>query len=138
VNNETLRVYIADPYTSGEGGPDANVHRAIDAGDQLLNAGIAPFVPHLSHFWNAVCPHSWDVWMAFCFAWIPVCQAMVRIPGESKGAGLEVKLATELGIPVFCAVEECLAWVTKQREATAEMTAIEKAFWARVEGSPRT
>jgi hypothetical protein len=34
------------------------------------------------------------------------CDAVLRLPGESKGADQDVKIAQELGIPVYHALDE--------------------------------
>lgn len=34
------------------------------------------------------------------------CDALLRIPGESRGADLDVALAQELGLPVYRAIDE--------------------------------
>jgi hypothetical protein len=33
--------------------------------------------------------------------WLPACDAVLRLPGESNGADIEVKEAQRLGLPVF-------------------------------------
>lgn len=40
-------------------------------------------------------------WLGICLAWVDVCDFVVRLPGESKGADMEVARAMERGIPVF-------------------------------------
>ena len=102
-----IRVYIAGPYTSD---PAGNTARAIAAGDCLLLAGLAPYVPHVSHYWNACYPHPWETWMALDFEWVLACAAVVRLPGASTGADMETRLARKNGIPVFDSVEACIEW----------------------------
>jgi len=105
-------VYIAGPYT-GDGSKEdteRNVAAAIAAGDILLNAGMAPFVPHLSHYWEARFPHPYDVWMDYCLSWVDACDALVRLPGESKGAAREVERAVQNVMPVFPSAKECVTW----------------------------
>ena len=102
-----VRVYVAGPYSSN---PEAGTNAAIDAGDRLLVAGLFPYVPHLSHFWNARHPHDWQTWMDVDREWLGACHALVRLPGESRGADQEVAWAKELGIQVFCDIEDCISW----------------------------
>ena len=92
-------IYVAGPYTSGD--PIINTRKAIEAGEQLRAMGFVPFIPHLSLIWHLVNPHDVDFWYAYDKEWIERCDALVRLPGESKGADAEVKLALELGLPVF-------------------------------------
>ena len=101
-------VYIAGPLTSGKPMAD-NVGLAIDVANKLLSAGFYVFVPH------TMCPalhesHGRDYsrWMELCFYWLLQCDAVLRLPGESKGASCEVALARMSGIPVFASVEEIL------------------------------
>ena len=95
----TLRVYVAGPYTSD---PEKCTSAAIEVGNALLDAGHAPFVPHLAHYWetNHGARHYED-WMRIDLAWLAVADAVIRIPGESSGADREVELARSLGIPVL-------------------------------------
>jgi hypothetical protein len=101
------RVYIAGPYTKPD--PEANTKRAIEAGNKLLDAGFAPFCPHLSHYWHLQTPRDYEDWMAIDLAWLPMADAVVRLPGESSGADREVVLAHTLAIPVYGSVEELIA-----------------------------
>lgn len=101
------KVYIAGPYTKGD--VAMNVRAAIWAGDLLAGAGYAPFIPHLTHFWHLVCPRVWEFWLEQDLAWLEVCDCVLRLPGESAGADLEVKRAEELGIPVYLTPEQIWA-----------------------------
>lgn len=103
-----MRVYIAGPYTLGD--VVANVRQALDAADEVLKVGHTPFVPHLNHFWHLVHPGPYEQWIAWDAAWLPLCEALVRLPGESRGADGEVALAAKLGIPVFPRVADFLYW----------------------------
>jgi hypothetical protein len=101
-----MRVYIAGPYTKGD--VALNVAAAIDAADKLANAGHYPYLPHLTHFWHMLRPRPYREWLKLDAAWIPFCEAVVRLPGESTGADSECAKARLLGIPVMT-LEECLA-----------------------------
>jgi hypothetical protein len=101
-----MKVYVAGPYTKGD--VALNVRAAIEAADRLLKAGYVPFLPHVTHFWHLVCPGPYEQWIAYDLEWLPSCQALVRLPGESAGADGEVARARELGIPVFEGVEAFL------------------------------
>lgn len=91
-------VYIAGPYTSGN--VNENVRIAVNTAEQVKSLGLVPFVPHLYHLWDLINPHSYGYWMELCLGWVPKCQAVFRIMGDSKGADQEVALAEKLGIPV--------------------------------------
>jgi hypothetical protein len=104
-----MRIYLAGPITLGSMADNARV--AIHDADRLMRAGHSPFVPHLSVFWQIVSGHEYERWLTYDFEWIKVCDALVRMPGESKGADREVAFARELGIPVYFGVDEFLAAV---------------------------
>lgn len=94
-----MRVYIAGPYTLGN--PEANTQRMIFAADKILQAGHAPFVPLLTHYWHTLIPNEYDAWLRLDLAWLRVSEALIRLPGESKGADIEVQEAKHLGLPVW-------------------------------------
>jgi hypothetical protein len=93
------RVYIAGPYTKGD--VAVNVHNAFEAANRLADLGFAPFVPHATHFWHMLFPRSYDFWLKLDNEFLPFCQAVLRLPGDSSGADGEVQLALKHGIPVF-------------------------------------
>ena len=84
----TFRVYVAGPISLGE--PAYNVRQAVDAAEALLIAGAVPFVPQLMGSWEEVHPHTHAEWMRYDAAWLSVCDALVRLPGESVGSDAEV------------------------------------------------
>jgi len=43
----------------------------------------------------------YEFWLELDNQFIPCCEAVLRLPGESNGADKEVALAKKLGIPVF-------------------------------------
>lgn len=108
------RVYVAGPYTKGD--VVINVRNACEAGTKLVEAGYSAFVPHLSHLWHTVTPRPWSFWMNIDYEWLTVCHYLLRLPGESTGADLEVEAAKAAGIPCFfgTAEEFILAHADKQ------------------------
>jgi uncharacterized protein DUF4406 len=98
-----MRIYVAGPYTKGD--VAINVRNAIEAGNALLKAGHAPYIPHLTHFWHLVYPGPYEQWLALDLHWVRQCDALLRLPGESSGADGEVAEAKRLGLPVYYAVE---------------------------------
>jgi hypothetical protein len=101
------RVYIAGPYTKPD--PCINTNRACAVWKQLWELGYAPFCPHWSHFQHTLLPMPYEVWLDFDNQFLVVCDALLRLPGESSGADKEVALARSLGIPVYHSVDEL--WV---------------------------
>ena len=98
-----MKIYIAGQYTIGD--PAVNVKRAIDAAEKVSALGHIPFIPHLTHFWHMIHPHEYEFWMMQDIEWLKVCDAILRLPGESTGADREVGIAQELGLRLFFSIE---------------------------------
>lgn len=111
--SQRLRVYVAGPISKGD--LRENIKQARQAGDRLLKAGFAPYVPHLTCYWAGDTPEvlpsgtTHEDWMGLDLPWVAVADAVLRLPGESPGADQEVAFAKELGIPVYMDVEELIA-----------------------------
>lgn len=101
------KIYIASPYTIGD--VAVNVKRQIDAANELIALGYAPYTPLLSHFHHLIHPNHYDTWMDVGLTWLVQCDAVLRLPGESKGADIEESKAYECGIPVYYNVRD-LPW----------------------------
>jgi hypothetical protein len=97
-------IYVSGPYTKPD--PCANVNKAIQMGNQLLDLGFSPVVPHLLHLWHTVTPRHYTDWMQIDLALVVRCDALLRLPGLSPGADEEVNAANDCGIPVFYDLEE--------------------------------
>lgn len=99
------RIYVAGPISKGD--TLAHIANGIHAADRLLEIGFLPFCPHaMSAHWHMLHPKSHSQWMDFDLQWVAVCDGLLRIPGESIGADLEVAFAEENGIPVFHDIED--------------------------------
>ena len=105
----TPRIYVAGPITLGD--QAKNVRAGIDAADALLALGCFPYVPHLTHFWHIIHHHTHDEWLALDFAWLRVCDALLRLPGASVGADMETAFAREHGIPIFHTITDIQEWM---------------------------
>jgi len=113
-------VYIASPYTIGD--KEHNVAVSIDCAHALMNKGLYPFLPLLSHFWDKQHPRQYQDWLDWCLVWLERADCVLRVIGESKGADIEVAKAKQLGIPVFYSIQEILNYneqVGKTREEEA-------------------
>lgn len=101
------KVYISGPLTSS-GDPATNLQAAIEAHRELMQAGFAPLCPHLTLYVDphAELPHG--DWMAVDIPWVLESDCLLRLPGESKGADIEVHIATEAKIPVYHSISELL------------------------------
>lgn len=104
------KIYIAGPYSHPD--PEENTKQAMDVWHKIVDMGGAPFCPHLSHFLHTHNYREYESWLEQDMHWLDVCDAVYRMPGESKGADLEVQRADELLVPVLMdlhAVERFIA-----------------------------
>ena len=107
-------VYIAAPYTLGD--VAVNVRRAIQAADELVEAGFIPYVPHLTHFWHIFSPKPWNFWLELDLQFMLKCDCVLRLNGESKGADKEMEIAKKALIPVYYSIREIVLARDKHRE----------------------
>lgn len=99
-----IKIFISSPYTIGD--TAVNVKRQIDIADELLSAGYAPYVPLLSHFQHMIHPRVYQDWMDNNIVWLNICDCVLRLDGESKGADIECAEAEKLSIPIFYSVSQ--------------------------------
>ena len=107
-----IYVYVAGPYTKPS--PSHNVHRAVEAANELLCAGLVPFVPHVAIVWDLISPKPYEQWLEYDFHWLEKCHCVLRLPGESAGSDREEDHARSKGIPVFYSVTDVLRHYSKK------------------------
>lgn len=109
-----LKIFISGPITNGGTADEETVYKnvanAIEAGIELIRKGHFPFIPHLSVLTNNVAKRQgveipWQTWMAIDDAFLQTCDALLSL-GNSKGADVEWERALDLGLEVYCSVEE--------------------------------
>lgn len=127
-------VYIAGPISRGD--LCHNINQANAAFRELALAGLSPLCPHWSCFSGGalVAPTSGQVyalasgtgngmshaeWLAVDLTFVERSDAVLRLPGESTGADLEVQHALALGIPVFTEVRDLIAWARESGSVAA-------------------
>jgi len=103
-------IYVAGPYNSKtEWGLEINLRKAEDAARELWKMGWAVICPHknTAHFGGLLDNPMEDrnMWLSGDLEILSRCDAVLRLDGESQGADEEVKLALELGIPVYYSIE---------------------------------
>jgi hypothetical protein len=108
-----IKVYIASPYTKGD--VAVNVRRQLDAANELMDLGFAPFVPLYSHFQHLVHPRPYQDWVDIDLEWVPSCDVLLRLPGESAGADGEVACADRFGLLIVYSITELLAHFPENR-----------------------
>ena len=105
-----IRVYIAGPISLGD--QTENVRHAGNVGVRLLRRGFAVMIPQLTHLVDPTSVHGtvgYAHWLESDFSFISVCDAVLRLPGESAGADAETAFAASLSIPVFTSVDDLQA-----------------------------
>lgn len=91
-------VYIAGPYSSA---PEQNTRRAIEVGHEVMDAGLTPYVPHLSHFMELVKSRPYEDWMKIDFEFILCADVLVRLIGASSGSDRETEFAKRHAVPII-------------------------------------
>jgi hypothetical protein len=103
-------IYISGPYGNGDSATpeqvEVNIQQAINVSNCLLDAGFLVVCPHLSHYQHKLQERPWSWWLAYDLTWLLKCQVVYRMPGESKGADMEVQFANLHNIPVFYQVAD--------------------------------
>ncbi|WP_228374205.1 DUF4406 domain-containing protein [Demequina phytophila] len=116
--NTPMLILIAGPYASGTGGDPAlmarNLERLEEAAWPVFAAGHVPMIGE----WVALPvlrsagadgpqdPLAAQVMYPTAERLLAHCDAVLRLPGDSKGADQDVAIARERGIPVYFSLEE--------------------------------
>lgn len=105
-----MRVYIAGPLETGATCVEdiqTNALKAAEIGIALAGLG---FSPQCQHLWGL----AWELnrgvgyarWIEIGLDLLSVCDVVLRTPGHSIGADIEVQRAIVLGIPVVYSLDE--------------------------------
>ena len=113
-----LLILIAGPYASGTGGDPAlmqrNLERLEEAAWPIFAAGHIPMIGE----WVALPvlrsagghgpldPLATEVMYPTAQRLLQHCDAVLRLPGESRGADQDVAIARERGLPVYSTIAE--------------------------------
>lgn len=113
-----MLILIAGPYASGTGGDPAlmerNLRRLEEAAWPIFRAGHIPMIgewvalPVLSSAGatGPADPLAAEVMYPTAERLLQHCDAVLRLPGESRGADQDVAIARDRGIPVYFSIEE--------------------------------
>ena len=124
---DSLLILIAGPYRSGTGDDPALLRRNLDrletAAWPLFRAGHLPMIgewvalPVLASAGVTDVAHPLAVEVMYPTAerLLDRCDAVLRLPGESRGADQDVAIARRRGIPVYTSLDQ----VPGVSEATA-------------------
>lgn len=111
-------ILVAGPYRSGTGDDPArmadNLRKLEEAALPLFRAGHIPLIgewlalPLMEVAGSRAVGDAVYEEIAYPVAHrlLPRCDAVLRIPGASKGADLDVKIATERGLAVYHRLED--------------------------------
>lgn len=102
-----VKCFISGPYSQGN--INENVRNAMMTFDRLVDAGLAPFIPHLYHYQDIMSPRDYNTWLSLTIEWINVCNCLIRLPGDSAGADLEVEIAKQHGLRIYHHLHDCIA-----------------------------
>ena len=115
---EAMIILVAGPYRSGTGDDPvkmaANLRRLEEAALPLFRAGHVPLIgewlalPLMQVAGSKAIGDAVYEEIAYPVAHrlLPRCDAVLRLPGESKGADEDVRIAAERGLKVFFRVED--------------------------------
>lgn len=99
------RVYIAGPMSKGD--TVDNLSAALKAMRELVRLGYAPLCPQLSFFAEPFMREfTHGDWLGIDLPWVAVADVVLRLPGESVGADMEVAKARQASIPIVSSIEE--------------------------------
>lgn len=101
-----IKVYISSPYSLGD--KLNNVRNSLSVSNELINNGFVPIAPLLFHFQDMIFPQKYDKWLEICRVLLTTADCVLRLPGESSGADIEVQDAIELGIPVYYSIDDII------------------------------
>lgn len=101
------RVFVAGKYNDTDVVKVlANMRKGISASIEVLKAGMAPFCPWLDFQWGLVEDIGHREYKDVALAWLPVCDAMLVLPGweTSEGTKAEMEEARKHNIPIYHSV----------------------------------
>jgi hypothetical protein len=115
---QRLIILVAGPYRSGANGDPAkmaaNLHALEEHALAVYSLGHLPMIGEWVALPLSRAPGSKEIGDAISEEYLyPVagrllerCDAVVRIPGQSKGADQDVRIAKERGLQIFQRIEE--------------------------------
>ncbi|WDZ77515.1 DUF4406 domain-containing protein [Ensifer adhaerens] len=113
-----MLILIAGPYRSGTGDDPAkmaaNLKRLEEPSYALFRAGHVPMIGEWVALpvWNAAGGERIgddlyeEIFHPVAGRLLALCDAVLRLPGDSKGADNDVRIARERGIPVYYRLED--------------------------------
>lgn len=118
MNSKSLLILVAGPYRSGTGDDpvrmEANLRQLEAAALPLFRAGHIPMIgewvalplAQQAGAQSPLDPISQEFLYPVAKRLLQHCEAVLRLPGASKGADEDVRLASERGLPIYYHVSE--------------------------------
>jgi hypothetical protein len=115
---DPMMILIAGPYRSGTDDDPAlmqrNLRRLEEAAWPLFAAGHVPMVGewvalpvlHSAGASDVTHPLAESVMYPTAHRLLQLCHGVLRLPGESRGADLDVAIARDRGIPVWFSLQD--------------------------------
>lgn len=120
-------IYVAGPYLGNNVHHNhhsyfrihENIAKAQEASFVLASLGYGFFCPHTHSAHNEViAPHlPVEYWYELDNYFLRMCDAVLVLPGESKGVQAEIFLAAIIGIPVFYSMVDLVNGIKPFEEA---------------------
>lgn len=104
------QIYVAGSYTAESIEKiEQNVDRAVACCVELMRHDAYPRCPHILGYatYDEV-DKPWEWWMQATGEDLARCDAVLVIPfsDDSKGTQIEIRIAREIGLPVFFAIQD--------------------------------
>jgi len=112
-------IYLACPMTQGHW--TTNTRKCLQYAEELMIKGYSPIAPALTWFWDLIYPHSHEAWIEYSFGLVAIADAVLRVPGVSEGADLELDYAVRHDVLIFTSIDDLYAEIPVTKEATNEM-----------------
>ena len=123
-------IYCAAPYAQGN--LVTNVRYVVSMAEKIVEMEGIPLIPHVNILWDLVAPHMHDWWCNYELYLLSPCDALYRGKGESPGGDREVRIALQLGQPVFHDEPESdllmFEWITDWIESNDDEAYNDPAF----------
>ena len=124
MNNNSLKIYIAAPYSADtEEEREKNTEAVINAALALFKKGHFPYIPHLTHWVDKRAKETnvvmeWKDYIKWHRPWLETCDAFLYL-NSSKGADLELQVAKKLGKLIFYSIDDILMVQNNMEKKTA-------------------
>lgn len=122
-------VYLAGPFTHPD--PMVNTRKMTRVAEAILRLHVTPIIPHLTLLWHLIRPRPQQFWLEYDLQLLARADVVLRIPGKSDGADVEVTQARHLNIPVLhpesARIQDCVSavrdWILNREPPTGGIDA---------------